>query len=146
MLAPSPLIVLFGGTASAALRLARCPAGTVTLRPDALVIDDRSVFTAPVELFRSEIADIALAPAGESRLGRRRVVLEGGAAIVSLYADAPDLAVWFTGPRRIRAARFNLSPHPYAQPPRRWSQLDGLFLCTATADGRRRLLRWWDTP
>jgi hypothetical protein len=131
---------------SAAYRLARAPAGTVELSEDALVINDRGLFRAPVHIARSDIVSVAPAPSGTFAFGAWGEAAKADAALVSSYAVKPDVLVRFVRARTIPEALHSGGlAGPYAlRPPSPKKPTRGLWLPTRTKDDAARILDWFE--
>lgn len=108
LLGVAPLIaVVMARTASAAYRLATTPPGVVLLSENAMVIVDWSVFKEPLRLVRSDVAAVSPAPIGSFAFPVSGRGANANAALVSRYAERPNVLVRFRQPRRLKIAKWN---------------------------------------
>ena len=133
-----------GGTAASGFRLATSPPGVVRLEMDGITVTDPSVFPEPLRLARSDVATISPAPTGRFAFAVSGAAAEEHAALVSLYAERPDVLVEFTQPRLLARARRNHRLHAnYAlSAPNPKKEVRGLWLRTEDQAGRDRLVAW----
>lgn len=145
LLAVAPIIaVLMARTASAAYRLATTPPGVVLLSENAMVIVDSSVFKEPLRLVRSDVAAVSPAPIGSFAFRVSGPAARANAALVSLYAERPNVLVQFSQPRRLTMAKWNygLQATYSLRSPTRKKAVNGLWLRTEDERGRDRLFSW----
>lgn len=131
-------------TAGAAFRLATSPRGVVRLDMDGITIIDPSVFREPLRLARSDVAAISPAPTGTFAFGVWGAAAKEQAALVSLYAEKPNVLVKFTQPRLLGMAKWNygLQANYALRAPSRKKAVRGLWLRTEDQAGCDRLVTW----
>lgn len=136
--------VAASGTAAAGFRLATSPRGVVRLEVDGITVNDPSVFREPLRLTRSEVATISAAPTGAFAFSVSGAAAKEHAALVSLYAERPNVLVKFTQPRLMTMARRNygLTAHYALRAPSPKKEVWGLWLRTEDLAGRDRLVAW----
>ena len=136
--------VAAGGTAGAGFRLATSPRGVVRLDTDGITVTDPSVFRETLRLARSDVATISAAPTGRFAFGVWGAAAKEHAALVSLYAERPNVLVKFTQPTLLAMARRNygLQANYALRAPSRKKQVWGLWLRTEDEAGRDRLVAW----
>ncbi len=136
--------VAAGGTAAAGFRLATSPTGVVRLDMDGITVTDPSVFREPLRLARSDVATISAAPTGRFAFGVSGAAAREHAALVSLYAERPNVLVKFTHPRLLAMARrnFGLTANYALRAPSPKKEVQGLWLRTEDQAGVDRLVEW----
>ena len=136
--------VTAGGTAAAGSRLATRPRGVVRLETAGITVIDPSVFREPLRLTRSDVATISAAPTGTFAFGMSGAAAREHAALVSLYAERPNVLVKFTQPRLLAMARRNygLTANYALRAPSPKKEVWGLWLRTEDQAGRDQIVAW----